>query len=128
MAASKFDFFGGGGIKDPTGKKSKKPLGDAMAALKKAGYKIVTEKGQFMALKPGSGKVYAYNAWLQDDKALPYAMDRRQQDISLAEFTGKAIQLLDNKKGFFLMVEGGKIDWACHANDAAASHQGYPGL
>jgi alkaline phosphatase len=39
----------------------------------------------------------------------------------LPEFTAKAIELLDNPKGFFLMVEGGKIDWACHANDATAS-------
>ena len=31
------------------------------------------------------------------------------------------LELLDNKKGFFLMTESGKIDWACHANDAAAS-------
>jgi alkaline phosphatase len=23
--------------------------------------------------------------------------------------------------GFFIMVEGGKIDWACHANDAMAT-------
>ena len=28
---------------------------------------------------------------------------------------------MTNKKGFFLMTESGKIDWACHANDAAAS-------
>ena len=55
-------------------------------------------------------------------------MDRRKEDISLAEFTGKAIQMLDNDKGFFLMVEGGKIDWACHANDAAASIKDNPGL
>ena len=33
----------------------------------------------------------------------------------------KGIELLDNGKGFFLMTESGKIDWACHANDAAAS-------
>jgi alkaline phosphatase len=25
------------------------------------------------------------------------------------------------KEGFFIMVEGGKIDWACHANDAVAT-------
>jgi alkaline phosphatase len=29
--------------------------------------------------------------------------------------------MLDNPNGFFFMVEGGKIDWACHANDATAS-------
>jgi len=40
---------------------------------------------------------------------------------SPAEYVTKGIELLDNPKGFFMMVEGGKIDWACHANDAAAS-------
>ena len=33
----------------------------------------------------------------------------------------KGIEVLDNEKGFFMMVEGGKIDWACHANDAAST-------
>ena len=33
----------------------------------------------------------------------------------------KGVQVLDNDKGFFLMCEGGKIDWACHANDAAST-------
>jgi len=37
---------------------------------------------------------------------------------SLAEMTQKAISILSkNKKGFFVMVEGSQIDWACHAND-----------
>jgi len=27
----------------------------------------------------------------------------------------------NNDKGFFMMCEGGKIDWACHANDAAST-------
>jgi len=40
---------------------------------------------------------------------------------TLADFTSKAIELLDNENGFFMMVEGGKIDWACHSNDAATS-------
>lgn len=52
---------------------------------------------------------------------LPYAIDRKEGDLTLAQITESAIDFLtkDNKKGFFLMVEGGKIDWACHANDAA---------
>jgi alkaline phosphatase len=44
-----------------------------------------------------------------------------EQEPSLAEMTQKAIEKLSkNKNGFFLMVEGSKVDWAAHANDAAA--------
>jgi len=123
LAESNFDFFGGGGIKDPTNKKnnSVEYKGDARELIKNAGYRTVTAKDEFMALKPGCGKIFAYNEWLQDGGALPYSMDTRPEDITLPEFTAKAIELLDNPEGFFLMVEGGKIDWACHANDAAAS-------
>lgn len=121
LAQSGFDFFGGGGLKDPAGKKSKAPLGNALKTAKDNGYTIVDNKKDFMALNKKSGKVIAYNAWLQDGGALPYAMDMRDSDITLPQFTRKAIELLDNPDGFFLMVEGGKIDWACHANDATAS-------
>ncbi len=53
-----------------------------------------------MALKPADGKVISWNAWLQDSKALPYAMDMRPQDITLPEFTAKAIEMLDSPKVF----------------------------
>ncbi len=37
---------------------------------------------------------------------------------SLAEMTSRALEILQqNKKGFFLMVEGSQIDWAGHGND-----------
>ncbi|CCO24723.1 alkaline phosphatase [Maridesulfovibrio hydrothermalis] len=122
LAESGFDFFGGGGLKDPLNKKknSRNFKGDALEVIKTAGYKVVTDKDEFLALKPADGKVISWNNWLQDSKALPYAMDMGPEDITLPEFTGKAIEMLDNPEGFFLMVEGGKIDWACHANDAAA--------
>ena len=43
------------------------------------------------------------------------------KEPSLAEMTHKAIETLSkNENGFVLMVEGSKIDWAAHANDAAA--------
>ncbi|WP_321404112.1 alkaline phosphatase [Maridesulfovibrio sp.] len=122
LSESNFDFFGGGGLKDVANKKknSQNYKGNALDLIKKAGYKVVTDKEEFMALKPADGKVISWNSWLQDAKAMPYAMDMRPQDITLPEFTAKAIEMLDNPEGFFLMVEGGKIDWACHANDAAA--------
>ena len=123
LAESDFDFFGGGGLKDPTGKrKGIESRGNVLEKAEANGYKIVTDKKTFLALKPSDGKILAWNEWLQDSDAMPYTMDQRpDKDISLPEFTAKAIELLDNPNGFFLMVEGGKIDWACHANDAAAS-------
>lgn len=121
LANSGFDYFAGGGFKDSTGKKSKKPLGDAITAAKKNGYTIVTDRKDFITLKPSAGKVIAYNKNLPDGKALPYHIDNTLDDISLADFTRKGIELLDNPKGFFIMVEGGKIDWACHANDAVSA-------
>jgi alkaline phosphatase len=121
LAESGFDYFGGGGLKDPKGKKSDKPLGDAIAKAKANGYRIVTDKDEFMQLTPRSGKVLAWNDWLQDSGALPYVIDSRPQDITLSDFTAKGIELLENPKGFFMMVEGGKIDWACHANDATSA-------
>ena len=125
LAKSDFDYFGGGGLKDPAHKRnnSSNYQGNALEMAKKNGYTVVTDKDEFMALDAKAGKVLAYNEWLQDSGALPYDMDNRSQDITLAEFTQKGIELLDNDKGFFMMVEGGKIDWACHANDGKASIQ-----
>jgi alkaline phosphatase len=53
------------------------------------------------------------------------AMATRPPEPTLAEMIGKAIDVLDeDPEGFFLMGEGGQIDWACHDNDAAdALHQ-----
>ena len=58
-----------------------------------------------------------------DRSSIPYAIDRGKSDLTLQEITRSAINFLskDLSKGFFLMVEGGKIDWACHSNDAATT-------
>lgn len=123
LAASGFDYFAGGGFKDPMGERAagSASRGDAWEAVRTKGYAIVSDRAGFAALKPGDGKVLARNARLPDGHALPYAMDRRPEDIALAEFVAKGIEMLDNPRGFFMMVEGGKIDWACHANDIAAA-------
>lgn len=59
--------------------------------------------------------------------ALPYALDRENDaelkslTPTLAEMTGAAIRRLNrNKNGFVMQVEGGKVDWAAHANDVGA--------
>jgi alkaline phosphatase len=56
-------------------------------------------------------------------KCLQYAIDRKAEDLTLAQITEAGIKTLasQRKDGFFLMIEGGKIDWACHSNDAATT-------
>jgi alkaline phosphatase len=123
LVKSGFDFFGGGGIKDPEGKKAKdqsKKI-NFWEAAKEAGYKVVNNKDEFTKLTAGDGKVIVINEWLQDSSAMPYLMDRTDKDMNLAELVAKAAEMLDGPQGFFIMAEGGKVDWACHANDAVAT-------
>lgn len=116
MAASDFDFFGGGSLKQRTGKEEDKK--DLYDLLKEAGYTVTETKEDLEKLKPGQ-KAYSVTNALQDDGAMTYAIDQNDKDIRLKDLVKKGIELLDNENGFFMMAESGKIDWACHANDAA---------
>ena len=119
LAKSDFDYYGGGSLLQHNGKN-----GDQQSAIEIAkanGFTYVDTKDGFNALKPGGGKVLAISPVLQDDGAMQYELDRKPDELSLADFTKKGIELLDNPKGFFFMIEGGKVDWACHANDAGAA-------
>lgn len=56
---------------------------------------------------------------------VPYDLDRDPEVYpSIAEMTKEAIKRLSSgegsENGFFLMVEGSKVDWAAHANDPVA--------
>ncbi len=124
MANTGYEFFGGGGLVAPTS-----PT-DVWALLTANGYEVRNTKVSIEDLLTNPrDKVVAINPWLQDSSAMPYAIDLDQpqgaNNLSLAEMTDVAIKVLSGNgglsTGFFLMVEGGKIDWACHANDAMAT-------
>ncbi|MDR2513699.1 MAG: alkaline phosphatase [Christensenellaceae bacterium] len=116
MSANGFDYYAGGTIQSPNGSDGSKE--SAFDILKRDGYTIVDTQESIRALKKGDEKVYAVSPLLQDSGAMSYAVDNDEGVVSLAEFVGKGIELLDNENGFFLMCESGKIDWSCHANDA----------
>jgi alkaline phosphatase len=118
LANSGFDYFAGGGMRQK-GRGENDP--DALDVARQNGYKVVGTRSEFKQLSPEDGRVIAYNEVLKGGDSMPYELDRNPADISLAEYTRKGIEMLENEEGFFMMVEGGKIDWACHANDAAAS-------
>lgn len=119
MIASEFDYFAGGGLKKATGDEGDKK--DLYELAEEAGYKVVKTQAEAEALSADSGKAIIIDETLADDDAMSYAIDLEEGEWGLADYVEKGIEVLDNDNGFFMMVEGGKIDWACHANDAAAA-------
>lgn len=117
MAASGFDYFAGG-LVNKAEKSGEKSIYDV---LRDNGYLVTNDRDTILSLNSASGKVYAYSDNPQDSGSLPYRVDREDGDLSLADYVRKGIDVLYNEKGFFLMCEGGKIDWAGHANDAVAN-------
>lgn len=118
LPESNFDFFGGGGLLKQTG--NKKEEKDLMTLYQEAGYLTFTSTKAISSLKNHNTKVIFTNETLERDASMPYKIDREDSpNSSLAEIVATAITHLDNPKGFFMMVEGGKIDYAAHDNDAA---------
>ena len=126
MTGTTLDLLAGGGFKRPTG--DNKDQKDVYEIAKENGFTFINDNEGIRALSPESGeKVLVHLPDLAGSDAMQYEIDRRrmaaegQDSISLAELTQSAINYLMNDKGFFMMVEGGKIDWSCHANDATTS-------
>lgn len=133
MLASGADVMMGGGLRHwipedmeasdfagYAGESKRKDETDLVEEAKKKGYRFVTNKDELAAAR-GADKVLG----LFSDSHLPYALDRSPDDKtkgpSLVEMTKAALDILSrNENGFFLMIEGGRIDHAAHANDVAA--------
>ncbi len=110
---SGFDFFGGGGFAQPTG--PDKDQKDIYKVLEDGGYAVARGIQEYMS-KKGAPKL----ALFQDhgkEEALPYVIDRDQSDLTLSHVVAAAVDYLYDTEGFFIMAEGGKIDWAAHSND-----------
>ena len=106
MTNSGLYFLSGGGTKYWSGREDGVDLVGQAEAL---GYTYVETKEEMMAVE--EGPVIA----LMDEYELQPALDRG--DI-LPSAVQKALQVLDNKKGFFLMIEGSMIDDGGHDNKA----------
>lgn len=118
LIESGFDYFAGGGLLQTTGKNEDQE--DLYTLAENAGYQVVKTQAEAEALGAESGKVIVIDEHLADSSAMSYELDRQEEEWALADYVEKGIEVLDNENGFFMMVEGGKIDWACHANDAAS--------
>lgn len=120
-----FDFYAGGGFLKPTTTADKQEAPSIFPIIEEAGYTIARGLDEYKAKAGDAKKMVLIQKEGAEPSCLPYAIDRQEGDLTLAEITESAISFLTkgNKKGFFLMVEGGKIDWACHGNDPATAFE-----
>lgn len=116
LAKSKFDFLAGSTLLRPNG-----PQGNLYTIIRNAGYNV------FIGSNKGDSAVNSKlpALWLATKdssmNSLVAAIDRRGGEVTLPQFTKAAISKLEKHDKFFLMAEGGKIDWSCHSNDAAGA-------
>ena len=129
LASSDFDFFGGAGFHHPQGKHDDKQM-NLYRNAEKAGYTIAhgVEEAQKLLMNPPSMADKLILVQKTDDEGakhgsnLSYAIDRKPGDLTLAEIVSTAIPFLEARyERFFMMVEGGMIDYACHGDDAATA-------
>ncbi|SHG83937.1 alkaline phosphatase [Flavobacterium johnsoniae] len=114
------DVLMGGGDEffNPDKRSDKK---DIYKIYQEKGYQILKDKTELGNLKKGAKTLGVFSTG-----ALPYSIDRTnitelQHTPTLAEMSKAAIdQMKNHKDGFVLLIEGGKVDWAAHANDIAA--------
>ena len=124
LAESNFDFFGGAGFHYPQGKKDDKSV-NLYRLAEQSDYTIAHGYDEAQA-NMGCKKMILVQS--TDDQGpkhgdnLPYAIDRKEGDLTLTQIVSTAIPFLDTRYDrFFMMVEGGMIDYACHGDDAATS-------
>lgn len=116
-----FDVLMGGGTEVFSADK-RKDKKDMFGAFAQKGYAVVKTRDEMLqdnSSKPILGVFY--------EDGLPYTLDQKSSpDLmkkipTLAELTAKAIEKMKNHpNGFVMQVEGGKVDWAAHANDIGA--------
>lgn len=121
LPKANFDFYAGGGFLKPNTTFDKKEAPSIFPIFEQTGYTVARGYQDYKDKAAKADKMILIQREGANPSCLPYALDRKEGDLTLAQITESAIDFLTKgkDKGFFLMVEGGKIDWACHANDAA---------
>ncbi len=121
LLKSGYDFYAGGGFLDPYGKELKHSVESIYSLGQKKSFAFTTSLTTIDSLSKKFNSIVYSIPNPTTESSIKYKIDQDSTDLTLADITKKAIETLDNPKGFFMMVEGGKIDWACHSNDAASA-------
>lgn len=88
------------------------------------GVKVFYGSGSLDNVSTGYDRVLCLGG--KDMRELPFAIDRKEGDAALKDFVSTGIDYLYGRyaeEGFFFMIEGGKIDYAGHNDDAVSCFQ-----
>lgn len=115
LPGSGFDFFAGAGFLDFNGKNGdKEPI---EVYIENNGYTVSYGIEEFQKETEGKDKVVFCQASNRNESAAQYVSDgSAEADATMAEMLELAIDFLGDEKPFFIMGEGGAIDWAAHDN------------
>lgn len=115
IPASDFDFFGGPGFIDFNGKDNSQE--DIDAYLERNGYEVCYGVNEFNAVADTCSRIIFCQESNRKESADNYVSDGEDsKDVPLAEIVKMAIGYLGTDEPFFIMCEGGAIDWAAHDN------------
>lgn len=114
MLRAGYDFYAGGDVK---GSNETRAL--VYGKAQEQGYSIARGYNDYKKKAATAKKMMLYQENVSTE--LPYAINRNDKDLTLAEITAAGIDFLKgkSKNGFFMMIEGGKIDYAAHNDDGA---------
>lgn len=125
LAYTNFDFFGGAGFHQPV-KQHDKKAPNLYDLCEEQGYTFAHGYADAQT-KMNAPKLILTQTTDGIDRtkqagSLPYAIDRQEDALTLRQIVSTAIPYLSQRHDrFFMMVEGGMIDYACHGQDGATA-------
>lgn len=116
LPGSDFDFFAGSGFLKYYGKKKDQPGSDEV--IKEGGYTLAWGQEEFDSLKTTTDRLVLCQAYNKGKEPANYDVTSiaPEGNMTLEEMFVDCMDFLGDEKPFFIMCEGGTIDWKCHGN------------
>lgn len=105
IATTNFDFFAGSHVAGYSK--------EFENSYKEKGYKYLSNQDEYNTITKDNKYIV-----VAPNNTVPYGIEQKEDDVSISKYLEMALKVVDNKDGFFLMVESGMIDTVAHNNDA----------
>lgn len=114
IVSSGFEFFGGSGFYNFKGSKNDKPAVDIY--IEENGYDVCYGTKEFSARDRSKDIVFIQESGRETNPENYVSDGAEACDVELSEMLEMGMEVLGDEKPFFIMCEGGNIDWAAHDN------------